>query len=109
MIPPPGEAMEDWQILVNLGVALGVSFDDTSAAHVRAEIARRHAGAPGLAGIATLAFGRPLEARNWLEASNPSERWKWDFMFQDLPPVKGEVDPSAVPMPVGAIPLREVK
>ena len=20
---------------------------------------------------------------------NPSERWKWDFMFQDLPPVKG--------------------
>src|SRR5205807_840131 len=71
VIPPPGEAMEDWQILVNLGVALGVSFDDTSAAHVRAEIARRHAGAPGLAGIATLAFGRPLEARNWLEASNP--------------------------------------
>jgi NADH-quinone oxidoreductase subunit G len=109
VIPPPGEAMEDWQILVNLGVALGVAFDYTSAAHVRAEIGRRHADAPGLAGIATLAFGRPLEARNWLEASNPSERWKWDFMFQDLPPVKGEVDPSAVPMPVGAIPLREVK
>jgi NADH-quinone oxidoreductase subunit G len=109
VIPPPGEAMEDWQILVNLGVALGMSFDYPSAAHVRADIARRYAGQPGLAGIATLAFGRPMEARNWLEASNPSERWKWDFMFQDLPPVKGEVDPSAVPMPVGAIPLREVK
>ena len=101
--------MEDWKILVNLGVGLGVAFDYPSAAHVRAEIAQRHAGARGLAGIAALAFGRPLEARNWLEASNPSERWKWDFMFQDLPPVKGEVDPSAVPMPVGAIPLREVK
>ena len=32
---------------------------------------------------------RPTSARNWLQASNPSERWKWDFMFQDLPPVKG--------------------
>ena len=30
-------------------------------------------------------------------------------MFQDLPPVKGTVDPEAVPMPIGAIPLREVK
>ena len=36
-----------------------------------------------------MAFARPLPARNWLQASNPSERWKWDFMFQDLPPVKG--------------------
>jgi hypothetical protein len=24
-----------------------------------------------------------------MQASNPSERWKWDFMYQDLPPVKG--------------------
>ena len=36
-----------------------------------------------------LAFTRPVPARNWLQASNPSERWKWDFMYQDLPPVKG--------------------
>jgi NADH-quinone oxidoreductase subunit G len=108
VIPPPGDAMEDWQILVNIGVALGVPFDYTSAAHVRADIARRYAGQPGLAGIATLAFGRPIEARHWLDSSNPSERWKWDFMFQDLPPVKGEVDPSAVPMPLGAIPLRKI-
>ena len=41
-IPPPGEAMEDWQILVNLGAALGVPFDYTSAAHVRADIAARY-------------------------------------------------------------------
>jgi hypothetical protein len=30
-------------------------------------------------------------------------------MFQDLPPVKGEVDTSALPMPPGSIPLREVR
>ena len=30
-----------------------------------------------------------MPARSWLQASNPSERWKWDFMYQDLPPVKG--------------------
>jgi hypothetical protein len=30
-------------------------------------------------------------------------------MFQDLPPVKGNVEPSALPMPAGAIPLKEVK
>ena len=34
-------------------------------------------------------FTRPVPARNWLQASNPSERWKWDFLYQDLPPVKG--------------------
>ncbi len=108
-IPAPGEAMEDWQILVNLGAALGVVFDYASAAQVRTDIAARYPGVAGLDGIATLAFGRPVTARSWLQASNPSERWKWDFMFQDLPPVKGSVDPSALPMPPGAIPLKEVK
>jgi hypothetical protein len=57
----------------------------------------------------TLTFGRPLSAKHWLQASNPSERWKWDFMFQDLPPVKGAVDPQALPLAPGTIPLREVK
>ena len=36
-----------------------------------------------------LVFTRPIPARSWLQASNPSERWKWDFMYQDLLPVKG--------------------
>ena len=100
--------MEDWQILVRLGLALGVAFDYTSAALVRAEIANRFTG-PGIEGIATMSFGRPVAASHWLQASNPSERWKWDFMFQDLPPVKGTVDPSSLPLPPGAIPLRPVK
>jgi NADH-quinone oxidoreductase subunit G len=105
-IPPPGDSMEDWQILVNLGIALGVPFNYSSAAHVRADIAARF---PTLAAITRLAFGQPTAARHWLQASNPSERWKWDFMFQDLPPVKGAVDPTALPLPPGSIPLREVK
>src|SRR5206468_2680184 len=105
-IPAPGDAMEDWQILVNVGVALGVPLDYTAAAHVRADIA---ASTPDLRTLTEIAFGHPVVARHWLQASNPSERWKWDFMFQDLPPVKGSVDPSALPLPPGAISLREVK
>jgi NADH-quinone oxidoreductase subunit G len=109
-IPAPGEAMEDWQILVNLSAALGVPFDYTSPAHVRSDIAARVGSVPGLEGLTTLAFGRPVSARHWLQTSNPSERWKWDFMFQDLPPVKGTVDPSSLPgLLPGLIPLKEVK
>jgi NADH-quinone oxidoreductase subunit G len=106
---PAADAMDDWEIIVNAGLALGVTFDYTSAAHIRADIAARFPNAPELHGLTTLAFSRPMEARNWLQASNPSERWKWDFMYQDLPPVKGELDPSALPLPPGAIPLKTVK
>jgi len=109
-IAPPGEAMEDWEILVNVAGALGVPLGYTDAAHVRGDLAAA-AGrfGPGLEGITNLAFFRPTSARNWLQTSNPSERWKWDFLFQDLPPVKGTVDPSALPLPPGAIELKEVK
>jgi anaerobic selenocysteine-containing dehydrogenase len=107
-IPLPGEAHEDWQILVDLGRALGVAFGYESADQVRADIAAQYASVPGFAGLATLAFNRPMEARTWLQASNPSERWKWDFMYQDLPPVKGTVDLNALPLPPGAIPLKQV-
>ena len=68
-IPAPGEALEDWQILVNLSAALGVTFDYTSAAHVRADIAATVG--VGFDGITTLAFGRPVSARHWLQASQP--------------------------------------
>jgi NADH-quinone oxidoreductase subunit G len=105
-IPAPGDALEDWQILVDLSAALTVPFDYASSAHVRADIAARYPGVKEFDGITTLAFGRLMTARHWLQASNPSERWKWDFMFQDLPPVKGAVDPTSLP---GMIPLREVK
>jgi NADH-quinone oxidoreductase subunit G len=107
-IAPPGEAMEDWQIIVNLGVALGVPFNYTASAHVRSDIAAQYRDAKGLEGLTTLAFARPMNAKHWLQASNPSERWKWDFMYQDLPPVKFDGEPWSTNFE-GVIPLKEVK
>ena len=108
-IPLPGDAREDWQILVDIGIALGVPFTYKSAADVRNDIVGHFSTVTELQGLTTLAFNKPLEARHWLQASNPSERWKWDFMYQDLPPVKGNVDPTALPLPPGAIALKHVK
>jgi len=106
-INPPGEAMEDWQIIVNLGVGLGVPFDYAAPARVRADIAARYGEAKGLEGLTSLAFAQPVHAKSWLQASNPSERWKWDFMYQDLPPVKFEGEPFSTNF--AYIPLKEVK
>ena len=94
----PGDAQEDWQILVNVGHALGTTLDYASSAAVRADVARALAGNATYAGLTELAFARPVAAGNWLQASNPSERWKWDVMFQDLPPVKfaGRPDPTSI-------------
>ena len=62
-IPLPGEAMEDWQILVNLGVGARRRRSTTRAPpHVRADIAARYAGAEAFEGLTTLAFNRPLGA-----------------------------------------------
>src|SRR5205823_1496951 len=59
---PPGDAMEDWQIIVNVAVALGVPFDYASAAHVRADIAAQLPKVSALEGLTMLAFSRPMEA-----------------------------------------------
>jgi NADH-quinone oxidoreductase subunit G len=88
VIAPPGDAGEDWQILARLAGAFGSSLSYASAAAVREAIARALAAKPAYADLASVTFARPVSARHWLESSNPSERWKWDFMFQDLPPVK---------------------
>ena len=105
----PGDALDDWQLLVKLAAALGVTLDYKSADQVRADVSARIGEVPGIAGLSGIAFAQTVTARTWLQASNPSERWKWDFMYQDLPPVKGTVDPSALPLPPGLIPLKEVK
>jgi predicted molibdopterin-dependent oxidoreductase YjgC len=108
-IAPPGEAMDDWQILVNLGRSLGLTLPYDSSDDVRRAIATAGAGTP-YATAHQLVFTRPVPARNWLQASNPSERWKWDFMYQDLPPVKGHNVQMEGPSPQGAfIPLRQVE
>ena len=75
-------------MFVNIGLALGAGLWYTSSADVRGALANALAGNERYAGLAQLAFARPVSAKHWLQASNPSERWKWDFMFQDLPPVK---------------------
>jgi NADH-quinone oxidoreductase subunit G len=107
-IAPPGEALEDWQILVNVARSLGVTMSYESASDVRRALAAAMPGSP-YAEAERLAFTRPVPARNWLQASNPSERWKWDFLYQDLPPVKGHsVQMEGVPLQ-GAYPVIPLK
>jgi NADH-quinone oxidoreductase subunit G len=107
-IAPPGDAQEDWQVFVNVGLALGVTMTYASSQEVRVEIAGALAQNERYAGFAQLGFARPVPARNWLQASNPSERWKWDFMFQDLAPVKFASKTGVTPSLAG-IPVTEVK
>jgi NADH-quinone oxidoreductase subunit G len=109
-LPLVGDSLEDWQLLVNVAKGLGVALPYSDAAAVRADIEARFAASSALSGISQLTFGQPMEGRDWLQSSNPSERWKWDFMYQDLPPVKGDVELTALPpAPVAMIPLKEVK
>ncbi len=107
-ITPPGDAGEDWQILQKLSVVFDSAVAYASADDVREAIARDLAGVPGYDAIASVTFARPVSARHWLQASNPSERWKWDFMFQDLPPIKFGEDFGPMPR-AEVIPLKEVK
>jgi NADH-quinone oxidoreductase subunit G len=108
VIPPPGDAGEDWQILGKLAPIFGTAVAFASATAIREAIARELNATPGYATLATIGFARPVSARHWLQASNPSERWKWDFMFQDLPPVKFGEDFGPLPR-AEVIPLKEVK
>ena len=68
--------------------SLGLPAPYQTSSDVRQAIAAAHCQRP-YADADKVPFTRPIPARNWLQASNPSERWKWDFMYQDLPPVKG--------------------
>ena len=105
---PPGEARDDWQILVNVARSLGLAMPYESANDVRRALSAAKPGT-GYAEAGELVFTRPIPARNWLQASNPSERWKWDFLFQDLPPVKGHsVQMEGAPPQGMFIPLKPV-
>jgi NADH-quinone oxidoreductase subunit G len=106
-IAPPGDAQEDWQVFVNVGLALGVPIAYASSQEIRAEIAQALSANDRYAGLAQLTFARPVPAQNWLQSSNPSERWKWDFMFQDLPPVKFAGTPA--PTSFGGFPVTTVE
>ena len=105
---PPGDAREDWQILVNVAASLGLTLPYASDGDIRRALAATMPGS-AYAQVADLSFARPMPARSWLQASNPSERWKWDFMYQDLPPVKGHNVQMEGMVPQGAvIPLMPV-
>jgi len=105
-IAPPGDALDDWEILVNLGRSLGLTLTFESTSDVRRALAVAMPGTP-YADADHLVFTRPVPARNWLQASNPSERWKWDFLYQDLPPIKGHSVQMEGVLPPGAyIPLK---
>jgi NADH-quinone oxidoreductase subunit G len=106
-IVPPGEAREDWQILANFGALFGLTLSYRTSGDVRRALAAAMPGTP-YAQAADVTFARAMPARSWLQASNPSERWKWDFMYQDLPPIKGHNVQMEDALPHGAVPLTPV-
>jgi NADH-quinone oxidoreductase subunit G len=104
----PGEARDDRDILIAVAAATGQPLPFASVTDVRAALADALAGNAAYDGLAGMAFARPVAVRTWLQTSNPSERWKWDFMFQDLPPVKFDSMPLPSSRP-DVIPLRPVQ
>ena len=93
-IPSPGESVEDWQVLTSVAASLGLPFTYASAGEVRADM-----------GLGDRSFNRPVLIDDWMKASNPMERLKWEGMFEDLPPVKGhnvqmESTPGATVIPL---------
>jgi anaerobic selenocysteine-containing dehydrogenase len=95
VITPPGDAQDDCLILANMARLFGVAVSTPDRARTQIAAELIHLGNYGA--LQQMMFARPIAVRTWLQMSNPSERWKWDFLFQDLPPVKGALDPTALP------------
>jgi NADH-quinone oxidoreductase subunit G len=109
VVAPPGDAIDDCQLFAKLGVLFDVAIGTPERA--RTDIATLLVHLQAYGALQMMSFARPVAARTWLQASNPSERWKWDFLFQDLPPVKGTVDPNSLPPSPGPgiIPLKRIE
>ncbi len=105
---PPEGALDDRDIFFQVGTALGQSLPWTSAAEVRAAIAAQLAGVAGYGELSEITFAKPLTAKHWLQASNPSERWKWDFMFQEVNAQKWDGLSGVLPQ-LGLIPLTPIQ
>ena len=108
-IPLPGEAREDWQILVNLSAALGVPFGYQSADEVRADIAARFPDVHGAAG--TDAAGVQPAARSAQLAAGVESVRAMEVGFHVSGSAAGQrqrrSDRAAVAR--GAIPLKPVR
>ena len=107
VIAAPGEAQDDCRILASFGSLFGLTLPTPASA--RTDIAAELVHLQAYGALQQMNFGRPVSARHWLQQSNPSERWKWDFLFQDLPPIKGALDPSSLPAAPGIIRLKPVE
>jgi NADH-quinone oxidoreductase subunit G len=109
VVSPPGDAMDDCEIFAKVGLLLDVALATPDRA--RTDIAANLVHLQAYGALQMMSFARPVAARTWLQASNPSERWKWDFLFKDLPPVKGTVDPNSLPPTPGPgiIPLKRIE
>ena len=104
-LDPPGEAVDDWQILTSVAAALGLPYAYTSSQQVRADVGLALQANAAYVDLAERVFNRPVRAHEWLETSNPMGRMKWNDMFEDLPPVKGhnvqmEHSPGATVIPL---------
>jgi NADH-quinone oxidoreductase subunit G len=104
----PGDALDDRDIFVRVAEALGQTLPWKSAADVRAAIAAQLKDNPSYATLESISFARPVTAKHWLQASNPSERWKWDFMFQEVNTQKWDGLNAALPQ-LNIIPLTPVQ
>ncbi len=108
VVAAPGDAQDDCLIFANLAMLLGAGV--STAERARTEIAAQLLHLQAYSALQQMHFTRPVTLRTWLQMSNPSERWKWDFLFQDNPPVKGSLDLSSLPpAPPGAIRLKPVE
>jgi len=105
-LPLPGDAKDDREILLRVARATGQSLPYQTAADVRVALADALEHLPAYRDLRTITFARPVAVGNWLQASNPSERWKWDYLFQDLAPVKFEW--MRIPETRQAIPLKPI-
>jgi NADH-quinone oxidoreductase subunit G len=97
VLPPPGDVIEDWETIANVAVSVGLPLSYPGAAQVRNAVVAEMVHHPAYARAAAPAFRQPVTIRHWLQASNPSEREKWDALFKDLPPVKFAGSPDGKP------------
>jgi NADH-quinone oxidoreductase subunit G len=104
--PPPADALDDREIFLRVAAALGQTLPFKTVSDVREALAGTLESNPAYRELRMMTFARPLSVSNWLEASNPSERWKWDYLFQDLAPVK--FDWMRIPEAQRAIPLEPI-
>ena len=81
---PPGEALDDREIFTRVARVIGQELPYRTPADIRAAIAEMLGPDSAYGKLASIDFARPVPARHWLSQSNPSERWKWDFMFQEV-------------------------